>query len=90
MKNLYAVAPLIAGKTIESQGCSLNLDGYVPVKGYMIGIKGKELKVNILDFNTGQIDHFIRANLDFLHKRNYFVGTWINGDQVYIDLSLNL
>ena len=60
----YSSAPLIAIHTIENHGCSMNLDEMQPVTGYMVSVKGKELKVNILDFNTGQIDHFIRANLD--------------------------
>jgi WD40 repeat protein len=90
MSKLYSISNPIHKQTIENQGCSMNLDGLQPVTGYMVGTKGNEQKINILDFNAGHIDSFIRRNLDKLHNRNYFVGTWINDDTVYIDISLNM
>jgi hypothetical protein len=90
MSKLFSISNPIHKQTIENQGCSMNLDGHKPVKGYMVGSRGNEHKVNILDFNAGHIDSFIRSNLDKLHNRNYFVGTWIDNDIVYIDISLNM
>ena len=90
MKKLYSISNPIFKQTIENQGCSMNLDGLSPVKGYMVGISGHEKKVNISDFNAGHIDSFIRANLSLLHSRYYFIGTWIDNDMVYIDLSMNV
>jgi hypothetical protein len=88
-KKLFTIAGVIARKTIEDQGCSMNLNGHEPVTGYMVGIEGTERKELLLDFNEGHVDSFIRANLGKLHDRNYFVGTWINGDIVVIDCSIN-
>ena len=89
MKKLYSISNPIFKQTIENQGCSMNLDGLSPVNGYMVGISGHEKKVNISDFNAGHIDSFIRANLSLLHSRYYFIGTWIDNDMVYIDISIN-
>ena len=88
-KELYSISNPIFRQTIENQGCSMNLDGVSPVHGYMVSIQGKEQKINILDFNAGHVDSFIRTNLDKLHDRDYFIGTWIDNDVVYLDLSIN-
>jgi hypothetical protein len=90
MKQLFSIAYPIFKKTIESSGCSLNLSECAPVSGYMISLKGYETRVQILKFAPACIDQFIRANLPKLFDRNYFVGTWINQDEVYLDLSLNI
>jgi len=86
----HNLANLIYRKTLESQGCSVNLDGSEPQSGYMVGLKGYELKVNILDLQPEHIDHFIRKNCDQLFNRKYFIGTWIEGETAYIDISINL
>ena len=90
MSKLFTISNPILRQTFENKGCSMNFDGKEPVKGYMVSVKGKEQKISVFDFNAGHIDSFIRANLDKLHNRNYFVGTWIDNDLVYIDLSLNM
>ena len=89
-KELYSISNLIFRQTVENQGCSMNLDGVSPVHGYMVGIFGHELRVNILEFNSGHVDGFIRANLDYLHYRNTYIGTWIENDVVYLDISNNI
>jgi hypothetical protein len=89
-ERLYSISNPIYKQTIENQGCSMNLDGLKPVTGYMVSFRGKEQKINVLDFNAGHVDSFIRSNLDLLHNRNNFVGTWIDNDIVYLDLSLNI
>ena len=87
---LYSISNPIFRKTVENQGCSMNLDGHEPVKGYMVGTKGNEVRINVSELNAGHIDSFIRSHLYALHNRIYFVGTWIDNDQVYIDLSINI
>lgn len=87
---LFTVAAVIYRKTIENQGCSMNLAHQEPVSGYMIGHKGTEVRINILDFNAGHVDSFIRNNLSKLFNHKLFIGTWIEGDEVFIDISQNL
>ena len=89
-KELYSISYPIFKKTIENQGVSMNLDGLKPVTGYMVGLKGHEVRINISDFNEGHIDSFIRSHLYILHNRKAYIGTWIKNDTVYIDLSINL
>ncbi|HZK70620.1 MAG TPA: hypothetical protein VFD03_03740 [Clostridia bacterium] len=87
---MYSISNPIHKQTIENQECRMNLDGVKPVEGYMVSFRSKEHKINVLDFNVGHVDSFIRSNLDLLHNRNCFVGTWIDNDIVYIDISLNI
>jgi hypothetical protein len=89
-KNLYTIASPIYRKTVENQGCSMNLDGIEPVEGYMVSIAGREQKINALAFNDAHVDSFIRANLDKLYLRSFFIGTWMHEDQVVIDIYMNV
>src|SRR5674476_396233 len=79
-EKLYSISNPIHKQTIENQECRMNLDGVKPVEGYMVSFRSKEHKINVLDFNVGHVDSFIRSNLDLLHNRNCFVGTWIDND----------
>ena len=57
-----SIARQIYAETVEKQGCSMNLDGQIPVKGYMVELYATETKINIFDFKPEDIDLFI-------HKR---------------------
>jgi hypothetical protein len=80
----------IACKTVENQGCSLNINGCEPVKGFMVGLSGREQIINVLTFTHDDVQAFIEKNMDVLKDENIFVGTWISGDSVYMDCSINL
>ena len=56
----------------------------------MVSLKGKEQKINILDFAEWQVNVFILRNSEHLCKPNHFIGTWVSEDIVYLDLSVNL
>lgn len=90
MKQNYSLSNLIYRKTIENQGCTMSLRGQEPSSGYMVGLKGYELRINVLDFTPEHVDHVIRKNLPKLYEDKVYLGSWINGDQVYLDLSVNL
>ena len=91
MKNdLFSLAYPVYKKTLEVSGCSLNLSNEAPVTGYMVSLKGYEARVPLLDFNSGHVDQFIRNNLKLLYNRKCFIGTWIESDIVFIDISMNL
>jgi hypothetical protein len=81
---------LIYSKTIENQGSSFNLLGETPDKGYMVSYSGAERKVNVLEFNQMHVEQFIRANLSHLYELGAYIGTWVDTDVVYIDLSANI
>jgi hypothetical protein len=85
-KNLSGI---VYRETIEKQGCSLNLDGLQPAGGYMVSLKGYEQRVPVLEFSTMHVESFIRANLGLLNDRNLYIGTWIDQELVYIDISVN-
>ena len=86
-----SISKTIADKTIENQGCNMNVFGQKPLTGYMVSLKGKEVRELLLDFNQNHIENFIKANSLALHGNpGLYIGTWVNGDQVCIDLSVNL
>jgi hypothetical protein len=86
-----SISKTIADKTVQNQGCSMNIYGKEPVKGFMVSLKGYEAQENLLDFDQTNIEKFIKANSRPLYGNpNLYIGTWVNGDQVCIDLSINL
>lgn len=85
-----SISNLITRKTIENQGFSVNLNETIPESGFMVSLKGCELQVNILDFNSGYIDKFIDDNIKLLSNPKCFIGTWVENDTVFIDISMNL
>jgi hypothetical protein len=89
-KNVSQIAKRIYTETIEKQGVSVNMDGLIPVKGYMVGLYSCEKKINILEFTVNDVEKYILNHADFLFNPIYFVGTWINNDVVYMDISTNI
>jgi hypothetical protein len=90
MNHLFSLSNPIYRHTIENSGYSVNLDNSIPVTGYMVSLKGYEKQINILTFCPSDIDQFIRANLSVLYNRKCYIGTWIENDIVFIDISMNL
>ena len=83
-------AKLVYTKTVENQGFSVNLDGREPVNGYMVSYPDRELKVNILALGIEHVLAYLNKNLGKLVHRGNYLGTWIDQDIVYIDISLNV
>ena len=90
MSKLFSISNPIFKQTIENQGCSMNMKSLIPDSGYMVSLKGMELKINVIDFSPEHVDHFIRKNLSCLFNKSCYIGTWINNDLVYLDISLNI
>jgi hypothetical protein len=90
MNKAIELRNLVIRKTIENQGCSINLNSEIPDKGFMVSLKGHELQVNILEFSLDHIDRFIDDNIKLLSNRKCFIGTWVENDIVFIDVSINL
>ncbi len=88
MKN--NLSEFIYRKTVQNQGCSINLDGREPESGFMVSYQNTEKRVKLFDFSAMHIESFIRANLGSLHQRGNFIGTWIDNDIVFIDISFNV
>ena len=56
--------------------------------GYMCSVKDLAT-VDLQDFNFSIIDKIIEENKQLLKRKNIYLGTWIDGDKIYIDISKN-
>ena len=57
-------------------------------KGYMCSIKDIAV-IDIKDFNFSIINKIIGENKNILKRKNTYLGTWIDGGKIYIDISKN-
>ena len=56
--------------------------------GYMCSVKDIVV-ININEFNFYLINKIIEKNKNILRRKNIYLGTWIDGDKIYIDISKN-
>ncbi len=71
--------------TIKNGGASYNLNGHSPSKGFMVSNFGTEKKIPLNQFNKKVLKNYIKANKK--HLKNAFIGTWIDSNIVYLDIS---
>lgn len=90
MNNTHDFLHSIYVKTIENKGYSINLNSNVPDKGYMVSLKNCELQVNLFNFNSRLLKEYINTHIVLLSNPKCFIGTWIENDIVFIDISMNL
>jgi hypothetical protein len=81
---------IIVNQTLNKSGCSMNLSGNTPESGYMVSIPDCEKKVKLSNFNPSIVSSFIHRNKKYLSNSRTYIGTWINKDYVYLDVSINL
>lgn len=88
MKEL--ISKTVYEKTLEDKGVTINLDGHIPVRGYAVSLKGFEKIVDLKDFEYETIKVYILDNWYTLEQENTYIGTWINENKVYLDISVIL
>lgn len=77
--------------TLENKGCSKTLEGVSPSEGFMVANAGTEVVVDLKDFNKSTVEKFISENLKALQaNNNVCVGSWIDNNKVYLDISENI
>lgn len=81
---------------IENSGASYNLlsGEFNPNNGYMVSIKGHELKI---PYNTEglqyEIAQYIKTKADILISglsENKFIGAWLNDGYLFLDVSIKV
>lgn len=81
----------IARWTRENQGSTTHpLTGEVVQigdQGYGVAYEGFEEKISLDNFNQDFVTQFVMKHKERLKDENTFVGTWIDEDFVYLDLS---
>lgn len=76
---------------IENKGATLdyNYNNFSSSKGYIVSIKGQEVKVNKNDIQG--IKKEIEKKREFIKdKKGLFVGLWVEDDILYIDVSVHI
>jgi hypothetical protein len=88
-KVLFTIANPINRKTIECKANILNMNEKEPETGYLINLQGRIHRMNVLDFNVGWVDWFIRYNLDLLHNHRCYIRTELIEDEVILTIAFN-
>lgn len=76
---------------IENKGATLdyNLNNFNGDKGFMVSLKGQEVKVNKNDIQG--IKKEIEKKRDFIgNKKGLYIGLWLDDDIMYIDVSIHI
>ena len=76
---------------IENKGATLDKDynDFKSDRGYMVSIKGQEVKVNKNDIEN--IKKEIEKKREFIKdKKGLFIGLWLEDDILYIDVSVHI
>lgn len=60
-----------------------------PEIGFMCSLKDCAI-ISISQFNTSSIEEIIRDNKELLSQKNIYLGTWVDNNKVYIDISENI
>lgn len=80
----------IYAETMANGGFSINiLNNEEPKEGFMVSLPNKELKVSSERFNPQILRNYINSTNE-LNNPKMFLGTWVEGDEVYIDTSENI
>lgn len=75
-------------RTINFGGASHSLSTTsVPQTGFAVSIAGTEKVISINEFTKESIKEFISKNYNHLAKEENFLGSWVNGTNVYLDVS---
>lgn len=75
--------------TLKNGGGSFNIYGNKKAtNGYMCSILDVAT-IDISEFDFSVIDTIIEKNKDLLKRKNIYLGTWIEGGKIYIDISKN-
>lgn len=79
--------------TLKNGGASFNLltGEYNPTNGYMVATNGNEVIIPIDQFHQTSVAKYIAEKavmlLSGIATNNYFLGSWIDDKNVYLDIS---
>lgn len=74
------------GRLFYERGFTTNKDGVTPQDGYMVGGFGATLKVRVDLFNLSQFQSYVDS---VELTPDDYIGGWIDGDYIYLDVSRN-
>jgi len=87
----YSDYTRLVNKVIEEGGFSINVNtGAIPGAGYMVSIPGAEEIRNIASFDYKDIKSYAARHFEQLAIPGAYLGAWLDGSEVYLDISINL
>ena len=83
---------LIETETLSKGGCTYSVymaRNIIPGESLFSLSLHKELEeiIPVAEFNANSVKMFILKNSEVLHHSDIAMGTWVNGDEVYLDVS---
>lgn len=85
--NTEELSALVDGLTRLNGGCTVDVNGESPTDGYMVGGYVPTVIIPRDQFTQGDVAKFITEHAAKLAEAGSYIGTWVNEDSVYIDLS---
>ena len=61
-----------------------------PTTGYMVSLNGFEETFGFDDFENKDISNYMAKHINKLSDERCFLGGWVNENQVFLDISINL
>jgi hypothetical protein len=74
-------------ETVKNSGCVFSLfGGYSPKTGYVCSILKEQHAMPENHFSAYAVAQFIRQHAEKFAQPEYFLGSWINDGQIYLDV----
>jgi len=81
----------IVRQTLDNGGATISVEtGESPSSGYLVSLPGYEVTVDKDSFTSDSVDNYVSAYREILSRRNTYLGTWVDGDLVYLDSSIRI
>jgi hypothetical protein len=82
------VAAVVVETTNANGGCTINLQGQQPSKGFAFSAdQANEQIVPQAQFGIEAVDNYITSHLNDLQQPGRYLGTWVSKGNVYLDVS---
>ena len=85
LSTLFSELSLTGGFSYNATTGSFN-----PLTGYMVSLAGFEEQFYFDDFENKDIKQYFVKHVKQLSKDESFLGGWVDGNQVFLDISINI
>lgn len=76
-----------AAQILANGGATWSPVAKSPKTGFMVSLPGREVRVPVAEFSDVRLGQYMA---DHELMRGHFYGAWVDGDAVYLDVSLNV
>lgn len=83
----------VACVTLHDEGCTVALDGTVPTTGYAVALADREEQHHLhggvvadMEASRDAVAGYVAEHLDALTEPGHFLGTWVDGQVLFLDV----